>query len=119
MIKIILKIIINAGAIYLASRFVDGVTLNVDFSDFFSYAPVLLLIGFVLWVGTAILRPLIKLLTFPLIIITFGLFNAIINILIVWGAAYLLPQLEIVGIMPLLWTTLILSLTNNLLFFIK
>ncbi|OGZ61269.1 MAG: hypothetical protein A3H51_02165 [Candidatus Spechtbacteria bacterium RIFCSPLOWO2_02_FULL_38_8] len=119
MIKILFRILANAGAVYLAARFVDGVTLKVDFSSFTSYAPLLLIIGFVLWLGNTVIRPLVKVLTFPLVIITFGLFNAIINILIVWGADYILPQLEITGIVPLLWTTLILFLVNNILFFLK
>ena len=119
MLKILLKVLANASAIYLAARFIDGVTLNVDFGNFLSYTPILLVIGFVLWLGNAIIRPVVKVLTFPLVIITFGLFNAVINILVVWGADYIFPQLEITGIVPLLWTTLTLFVINNLLFFIN
>src|SRR3989338_1935975 len=115
MLKIILKVLANAGAVYIAARFIDGVNLN----NFSSFAPILILIGFVLWIGNSLIRPVVKVLTFPLIIITFGLFNAIINIFIVWGADILLPQLDIVGFMPLFWTTLILFAVNNLLFFLK
>ncbi|OGZ60640.1 MAG: hypothetical protein A3A00_02000 [Candidatus Spechtbacteria bacterium RIFCSPLOWO2_01_FULL_38_20] len=119
MLKIILKVLANAGAVYIAARFIDGVNLNVDLNNFSSFAPILILIGFVLWIGNSLIRPVVKVLTFPLIIITFGLFNAIINIFIVWGADILLPQLDIVGFMPLFWTTLILFAVNNLLFFLK
>lgn len=118
MLKIILKILANAGAIYMAARFVDGVTLNVDLNNFSSFAPILILIGLVLWIGNSIIRPILKVLTFPLIIITFGLFNTVINILMVWGADILLPQLDIAGLIPLLWTVLILFIVNNLLFFL-
>lgn len=117
-LKIVLKVLSNAGAIYLAARFINGVTLNADLNNFSDVAPILILIGSVLWIGNSIIRPLLKLLTFPLIIVTFGLFNAIINILILWGVDIILPQIEIAGIIPLLWTVLVVWIVNSLLFFL-
>jgi putative membrane protein len=118
MFKIILKVLSNAGALYLAARFVNGITLSANLNNLTAVVPILILIGFVLWVGNSIIRPLLRLLTFPLIIVSFGLFNAIINILILWGVDIILPQIEIAGLVPLLWTTLIVWAVNSLLFFL-
>jgi putative membrane protein len=112
--KMILKIIVNAGALYLAHLWVNGVTIFFDAENALSTTGVLLLVGLVLWVGQAIVRPIIKLLTFPLIMLTFGLFTAVINILIIWGAALVLPQLEIVGLGSLIWTTSIVTVFNSI-----
>lgn len=117
-IKILLKVGINALAIYLASGVLDGVKLSTKAPYSLEFFGTLVFIGFVLYIATIIIKPLAKVLTFPLVIVTFGLFNVIINIFIIWGVAALLPQLEIQGMVPLILTTLIVSLVNSILFFI-
>ncbi|MEX0870032.1 MAG: phage holin family protein [Candidatus Spechtbacterales bacterium] len=116
-IKVALKSAVNAFAVYIAAILINGVTLNIG-EDTWEFVGAMALIGFVLWFGNSVLKPVIKVLTFPLILVTFGLFNVAINMFILWGAAEILPQLTIVGFLPLLWTTLIISLINGLLFFI-
>ena len=117
-IKILFKIAINALAIYLADLFLNGVKLKVIKSYSLETFVILALIGFVLYIATTVIKPLIKVLTFPLILVTFGLFNVIINIFIIWGGDVFLPQIEIQGMIPLVLTSFIVSLVNSLLFFI-
>lgn len=117
-IRSILKIAINAGAIYFASRVLDGVVITASDTVWWKYYGVLALIGAVIWVGNAIIKPVLKVLTFPLILVTLGLFNVVLNMLILWGADLILPQLEITGFLTLLWASLIISFINGLLFFI-
>lgn len=117
-LKALLKIIVNASALYFAHLWVDGVTLFFDAENTLSTIGVLFLVGFVLWIAQTIVRPIIKLLTFPLIMLTFGLFAAFINVLIIWGAGIILPQLEIVGLGSLIWATLIVTVFNSIFFFI-
>lgn len=109
--KIILKIAVNAGAVYSASILFDGVSMERNIVA-------LALVGTLLWLGNAIVRPIIKLLTFPLILLTFGVFNIIINVLILWGVDILVEELEIAGIVPLLLTTLLVSVVSSLFFFL-
>lgn len=118
LIKIAIKIAINAFAVYIASVILDGVNLGIEGTFSLQDIGILALIGFALWLGNEIIKPLIKVLTFPLILVTFGLFNIIINILILWGVDIFLTQLEIVGFIPLIITTLIVSVINSLMFFI-
>ncbi len=77
MTKFILRWAINAAAIFLAIRFVPGITLNGSLVGVIWLALILGLIN-------AFLRPLLKLLTCPLIILTLGLFTLVINTFVFW-----------------------------------
>ncbi|MDX1535630.1 MAG: phage holin family protein [Candidatus Spechtbacterales bacterium] len=117
-VKIALKIAANAAAVYIASLFVNGVSIQAGELNNAESLGILALIGFVLWFGNYIIRPLLKVLTFPLILVTFGLFNVVINMGILWAVDIILPQMEIAGFIPLAWTTAIVTLINSLLFFL-
>jgi putative membrane protein len=68
----LLRLVVNAAALYIASRLVDGVYFD---GDWLTLAGVALLFGVV----NAIIKPVTKFVTFPLIILTFGLFLLVIN----------------------------------------
>ncbi len=57
---------------------------------------------------------LIKIVTFPFTIITFGIFLLVINALMLLLAAALLPGFRVVGFWPAFWGALVLSLLNML-----
>lgn len=77
MTKFILRLLINAIALYLAVLFLPGISLE---SGMFSIVWLALIFGLV----NALFRPLIKLLTCPLIILTLGLFTLVINTFLFW-----------------------------------
>ncbi len=77
MTKFILRWAINAVAIFLAIRFVPGIHLE---SGLISVIWLALILGLV----NAFLRPLLTLLTCPLIILTLGLFTLLINAFLFW-----------------------------------
>ncbi len=77
MTKFFLRWIINAVAIFLAINFVPGITLNGSWVGVLWLA---LIFGLV----NAFVRPLLKFLTCPLIILTLGLFTLLINTLLFW-----------------------------------
>jgi putative membrane protein len=77
MTKFILRWAINAVAIWLAIRFVPGIHLQ---SGWVSVIWLALIFGLV----NALLRPLLNLLTCPLIILTLGLFTLLINTFLFW-----------------------------------
>lgn len=107
-LKIIITIAANSLAVYIASQYIPGFTFTGDW-------PMLAATGFLLAIGHSIVRPILKVLTFPLIIITFGLFNFVINVIIIWGVHMLVPELGIQGIIPLIEATLLFSITNAML----
>ena len=68
----LLRLFVNAAGLYVATRLVDGVQFEGDW---------LTLVGVALVFGVvnAIVKPVTKFFTFPLIILTFGLFLLVIN----------------------------------------
>ncbi len=77
MTRFILRWAINTAAIFLAIRFVPGISLQ---SGWLSVIWLALIFGLV----NAFLRPLLSLLTCPLIILTLGLFTLLINTFLLW-----------------------------------
>lgn len=77
MTKFILRWAINAIALYLAVLILPGIDLR---SDLVSILWLALIFGLV----NALFRPLIQLLTCPLIMLTLGLFTLVINTFLFW-----------------------------------
>jgi len=67
-----------------------------------------LLLGIV----NAFIRPILLLLSLPLILVTLGVFILIINALMLKFAALFVPGFEVRGLWPAFWGGLILSLLN-------
>jgi putative membrane protein len=77
MTKFILRWVINAIALFLAVYLVPGVNLQGGWTSLIWLALIFGLIN-------AFLRPLLKLLTCPLIVLTLGLFTLLINTFLFW-----------------------------------
>jgi putative membrane protein len=77
MTKFILRLAINAIALYLAVYFLPGIDLLSDLTSILWLALIFGLIN-------ALVRPLISILTCPLIILTLGLFTLVINTFLFW-----------------------------------
>ena len=72
MTKFIIRWAINAVALYVAVLIVPGIALRGKWTD-------LLWLALIFGLLNALLRPLLKFLTCPLIILTLGLFTIVIN----------------------------------------
>ena len=77
MTKFILRWAINAIALYLAVLILPGIDLR---SNLVSILWLALIFGLI----NALFRPLIQLLTCPLIVLTLGLFTLVINTFLFW-----------------------------------
>lgn len=86
--------------LWLADRFISGVDFTGDWKT-------LLYAGFALGLINFFVKPILKLVTLPVRLLTLGLFGLIINIAIIWAVDILFTELIIEGLYPLLWTTLI------------
>ena len=73
--KLLVRWLISALALFVAALVVPGIT--VSGSAWIAYAVMALVLGLV----NALIRPLLRLLTCPLIILTLGLFTLVINAL--------------------------------------
>ena len=122
MTKLFLQIIAGILGIFLATKFVPGVSLEIIPGqsslfgiEFTADWQILVLVGCVLGLINFFLKPVLKIITLPLRILTFGLFSLIINMLMVWVVDILFLELVISGIIPLFWTTVIIWLISLLL----
>lgn len=103
--RFLLKIIFNALALYLAVRLVPGVAFGGDWPQY-------LLAGLIFALLNIFIRPLLKLISLPLMVITFGLFSFFINIIILWILAQLMTNLYLADFWAYFWATAIISLIN-------
>ncbi len=85
--KVLLRWLINAVSLLIVARFVSGFVLH-GFIDALIAA---LVIGFV----NATLGTILKILTFPLTIVTLGLFLIVINAVLLKMAAAVTPGFEV------------------------
>jgi putative membrane protein len=73
--RFVLRLLINAAALWVATRIVPGVTHSGS-------GGTLLLVALVFGLLNALVRPILALLTCPLLILTLGLFTFVINAVI-------------------------------------
>jgi putative membrane protein len=122
MTKLFLQIIAGILGIFIATKFVPGVSLQILPGqsslfgiEFTAVWQILVLVGSVLGLINFFLKPVLKIITLPLRMLTFGLFSLVINMLMVWVVDILFLELVISGIIPLFWTTVIIWLISLLL----
>jgi putative membrane protein len=104
MARILAHWVLSALCLLLVAHFVPGFRMS-GFGTALLAAVVIGLVN-----GT--LGMLLKVLTFPLTILTFGIFWLVINALMLKLAAALVPGFVVVGLWPAFWGGLILSLLN-------
>jgi putative membrane protein len=99
--------ILSAIAIWVVSRLVPGFIVSGPLSALIAA----LVIGFV----NATLGLLLKIITFPLTILTLGIFWLIINAVVIELASAFVPGFHILTFASAFWGGLVLSLLNMLL----
>ncbi len=107
LIKIIVFILANSVSILLANHFIPGFIFQGTWLD-------LLVAGTVLGLFNSLIKPILKLISFPIIILTLGLFTVIINIVLLFLVAEVLPSVTIQGFWAAFWGVLIISFVNHL-----
>ena len=106
--RVLLRWLINALAIYVASKVVSGIWVR----DEWAIITVALILGLV----NAFIRPLLKFFTCPLIVLTLGLFLFVINAAMLGLTAWVAGQLGIgfgvAGFGAAFWGALVISLVS-------
>jgi len=102
--KIILKLAVNVAALYLVAYLVPGVKFD-SFST-------LLIASLVIGIINTFIKPIVKLLTLPINMVTLGLFTLVINIVLLMLAALLVPGFELGGLFSAIIASLLLTLVS-------
>ncbi|MBA3251550.1 MAG: phage holin family protein [Geodermatophilaceae bacterium] len=82
-----IRVAVNAVAVWVATRLIEGLTVSGDSG--WPRLALFLVIGLLLAVVNAVVKPVIKVLSFPLYILTLGLFGFIVNALMLELTAWL------------------------------
>jgi putative membrane protein len=69
-----------------------------------------LLVALVWSVIVAVIKPVLTILTLPITLITFGLFSFVLNALLFWAMALVVPGFAVAGFLPALFGALVLSI---------
>src|SRR4249919_3876840 len=108
----IIRLLVNAAALWVATRIVPGVTFDGGVVPF-------LAVALVFGVINATLRPLTKILTFPLILVTLGIFALVVNGLMLWLTSSLSSSLglgfHVSGFWAAFFGALVVSIVSALL----
>jgi putative membrane protein len=107
-----IRLLVNAAALWVATRLVPGVTFTGGLLPFLGVA-------LVFGVINATLRPATKILTFPLILVTLGLFALVVNGLMLWLTSSLSSSLglgfHVNGFWAAFFGALVVSIVSALL----
>ena len=107
--NVIVRLLINAAALWVATRVVTGISYTGDW-------PLLLVVALVFGVLNVIVRPILILLSLPFVIVTLGLFLLVLNAALllltsaISGALGLGFRVE--GFGPAFWGGLVVSLVS-------
>ena len=104
MLAFLAHLILTALALLLVAKVVSG----VDVEGFGSAVLGALVLGLV----NAIVRPIMVFLTLPLTVLTLGLFLLVVNALMLWLMAALVPGVRVRGFVPALLGSLLLTVLN-------
>jgi putative membrane protein len=108
----LIRLLVNAAALWVATRIVPGVTYSGEFLPFLGVA---LVFGIV----NAFIGPVVKLLALPLIMLTLGIFALIINGLLLWLTSSLSETLglgfHVSGFWAALLGSLVVSIVSTML----
>ena len=77
---VLLRLLINAAALWVATRLVSGITYTGDGVSLFGVA-------LVFGVLNVLIKPILFFLSFPFVIVTLGLFTLVINAVMLWLTA--------------------------------
>ncbi len=103
--RFIIQIISNGLAIFLAAYLVPGFVFEGDILT-------LAIAGSILGLINVFIKPILKLISFPLLILSLGLFTLVINIALLWLLEYFVAELTITGLWSYFWGSLIISGVN-------
>jgi putative membrane protein len=104
MIGFILRAVIAAAGLWLATQWVDGFSVREPTT--------LLLAGALLGIVNAFVRPIAVILTFPITLLTLGIFLLVVNAAMLALVAWILPGFNIAGFWPAVFGAIIVGITG-------
>ncbi|HEY4715398.1 MAG TPA: phage holin family protein [Candidatus Paceibacterota bacterium] len=102
--KIIIHWLIISGAVYGLAYFLPDISVSPWW--------VALIVGAVLYFIHSLVKPIIKILTLPITLVTFGMFSIALNLFFFWFPSYIIEGFEISTWKALFIGAVAISLVN-------
>ncbi|NNM33727.1 MAG: phage holin family protein [Gemmatimonadetes bacterium] len=104
----VIRLFVNALALSAAAWLVTGIDLSGTFGD-------VLIVALVFGLVNALLKPILVLLSFPVILLTLGLFAFVVNGAMLMLTARLTDHLSVAGLWPAILGSIVISVVSALL----
>ncbi len=104
MVSFFKRWLITTISVWLAATIVPGITWQTSGG--------LVLAALVLGLLNAIVRPVMVVLSLPLVIFTLGLFMLVINALLLWSVGVVLKNFQVDGFASAFWGSLVISIVS-------
>ena len=105
--NLVILVISNALALYVADRLIPGFAITSGYDGYLE-------VGLVLGIMNAFVKPLLKFLSFPVILLSFGLFSLLINIFLLYYTSWLFDFFTISSLWAGLGGLIVISVVNSL-----
>ncbi|MCL5116625.1 MAG: phage holin family protein [Firmicutes bacterium] len=100
-------------AIWLATGLTLFVLAHVHMGIEAKSVGAVLVASVVLGLVNLVVRPIVRIMTLPLTLLTLGLFGWVINALMLWLVSALVPGFRVNGFMPALWASIMLAVVSG------
>lgn len=100
----LIRLLIAAAGLWVASKIVPGVSIDDTRT--------LLLAALIFGVANAVVKPVLFWLTLPLTILTLGLFILVLNGAMVGLTGWFLPGMDVEGLLPAILASLVIAITG-------
>jgi putative membrane protein len=104
---LLIRIVISLVSLAVASRLIPGIVVQ----DWLT----LILAALLLSVVNAVIKPILAFLTFPITVLTMGLFLLILNAAMLGLVAWMLPGFSISGLLPAILGWLVMAVVGAIL----
>jgi putative membrane protein len=107
---ILIRLLVNAVALFAAVKLIPGMHFTGGIGQ-------LLLVAFVFGLVNAVVRPILTLLSCPLIVVTLGLFLLVINAVMLWLTSWLSARFglgfQVDGFLPAVLGGLVIGIVST------
>ncbi|CAA9254036.1 MAG: putative membrane protein [uncultured Corynebacteriales bacterium] len=113
-VGILIRLVLNAVAVWVATLLVGGVDVTAGTTG--GEVLTFIVVGAIFGLVNATIKPLAKLLSLPLLILSLGLFALVLNALLFWLTAEVSGAVgapfEVDGFWPAFWGAIVVSLVS-------
>lgn len=107
MVNFIIKLLLTSAVVYFGASYIQGVSVN-------NYTTAII-VAVVLGLLNTFVKPILKILSFPITLLTLGLFLLVINVVIIYMADYFISGFSVSGFIPPLIFSFVLSIVGSVL----